>query len=176
MGCNVLVVTNATHFPSSTSACVLQRVVLGCADVPCTAAIAFRDISSCQNPSGMQLSHPGGAQIMFLTSTSPFRCTHCLIPKLCSPPSVNDAEVQITQLPKAQYFQGGNSRQPVFALRAVSNHLGYSSSIFSCWLGFFTINCTMQLSTIILHFPVATYPMLLLVQPKNNLPPKCSSI
>lgn len=153
MGWDVLLLISPRQFSSSSSSrtvlsclCVLQRVVLGCADVTCTAAIADRVIASCWSPLGRQLSHLGGCAAHFphqhehFSLRSPSR--PCLVPRPCQPParqpgSVIDAEKQIAQLPGAQDFQGENSGQPEFALRAVSNHLGYSKSIFSCWLGFF---------------------------------------
>lgn len=154
MGWDMLLVVSPRQFSSSSSPrtvpsclCVLQRVVLGCADVTCTAAIAYRGIASCRSPSGRQLSRPGDCSAHFPHQHKPFSLHSpsrpCLFPRPCRPParqprSVIDAEIQIAQLPGAQYFQGENSRQPVFALGAVSNHLGYSGSIFSCC--FFVFN------------------------------------
>lgn len=120
--------------------CVLKRVFLGCADVTCTAAIVYKGFASCRSRPGRQLSHPGGCLAHFLHQNEPSLCAHPLA-RISSPDPheaapVIDAEMQIAQLPGAQYFQGENSRQPLFALGAVSNHLGCNGSIFSCG-GFF---------------------------------------
>lgn len=53
------------------------------------------------------------------------------LPSLCSPTQYLMLSTNFPA-PRAQCFQGENSRQPVFALRAASNHLEYSKSIFSC--------------------------------------------
>lgn len=78
MGWAMLLVLSPRHFSSSSSSrtvvLVLVHLVVGCADGTCAAAMGYRGISSCQSPSGRQMSHPGAAQLFLPSSMSPFHC------------------------------------------------------------------------------------------------------
>lgn len=134
MGWAVLLVLSPRHFSSSSSShtllLVLVHVVLGCADGTCAAVMGNRSISSCQSPSGRQMSHPWGCSAPFPQQHEPFSlcspsCLH-LAPACADPQGSSPTQYLMlsTNFPaaRAQCFQGENSRQPVFALRAASNH------------------------------------------------------